>query len=114
MPPIDLTNLTAHVIVDRDWRISWIEKTIGFGIEMYTADDDRDPTVVKTITSTGVMVIRNRFTNIILTTYIARVGQASKVYTKATGKPIDTMPRNLWNILHYNNNTSYWRNKVAA
>lgn len=112
MPPIDVTNMTAHVILDRMNRINFIEKTIGFGTAKYTCDDDRSNDTVKTLTSTGVIVVRQKNTNTIITAYVASVGQAFRLFNRATGKT--KMPMRFWDIINYNNNTPYWQELQAA
>lgn len=107
--PIDYTNISYHVLHDRKSRYSVIENTIGFGSPVCTFKDETDKTY-KTLTSTGVIVIRN-FMNMIVTLYIARPAQASKLYVKATN---EKLPRKLDLMVHYNNNTTYWKKYATA
>lgn len=111
MPPIDLTRMSAHAINDRKNRFEVIENTIGWGQPIAMVPDREDPTATNTLTSTGVLVVRSN-DNTIVTAWIANVQQASAIYHKATnGK---RMPQLYWDIVNYNNNTEYWRNRVAA
>lgn len=111
MPPVDFTKMSAHAIVDRKVRFSIIEKTIGWGSPVVVAPDKKGRDATATLTDTGVIIIRD-FNNTIISAWIASVKQAQAVYGRATGNIM--MPRELWNVVNYNNNTSYWKNKVAA
>lgn len=107
--PIDFTNISYHVLHDRQSRYNVIERTIGFGSPVCTFKDETDKTY-KTLTSTGVIIIRN-FMNMIITLYIARPMQAKKLYVKATN---EKMPKKLDLMVQYNNNTTYWKEYATA
>jgi len=111
MKELDLTNVSAHVILDRKTRIDIIEKTVGFGKPFVEAEDLKGRDATATLTTTGVIVIRD-LNNMIITAWIASVPQAISVYRRATGKK--NLPANLWNMVNYNNNTELWQKKVAA
>ena len=111
MNQIDLTKASAHFIVDRKDRIEIIEKTVGWGEPIAEAKDKKDRDATAILTSTGVIVVR-AFDGMIITAFVATVRQAQAVWSRATGTT--AMPRTLWNIINYNNNTTYWRMKVAA
>lgn len=113
MKAIDYTLCSAHVIIDRKWRMEWIEKTIGYGIELYTCPDFGHDNHTLTLTSTGVLVVRESESNMIVTLWIASVSQAIKIFRNATNKAVDAMPKRLWDIINYNNNTAYWKKVVA-
>ena len=107
---IDTTNLSAHVIVDRKMRIDLIENTIGWGDTIATIPDKHNTGTFATLTSTGVMIISTE-EGFILTAWVANVKQAVAIWKTANGeKP---MPRWLWKMIHYNNNTETWQ-KMAA
>ena len=109
MKTFDITCLTYHAEVDRETRINIIKKTVGFGNPCAEAPDkdDRDATAI--LTDTGVIVILNPY-GLIVTTWIASVRQASAIYYSNHGKK---MPKSLWAIVNYNNNTETWH-KMAA
>lgn len=111
MPPIDLTLMSSHGINERKNRFEVIENTIGWGRPKVTAVSHLDPTTYETLTSTGVIVVRSQ-ENLIITAYVARVSQALAVWHNAKGAM--PMPKWLWNVINYNNNTEYWQNLVAA
>lgn len=108
---IDLTKMSAHFIIDRADRINYIEKTVGWGTVIVEAPDPIREDVRKALTSTGVLIIFGR-EDIIITAWIADVNQALRVWLDA--KNNNHLPKWLWNVINYNNNTEYWRNKVAA
>lgn len=109
---IDLTRMTAHIIIDRADRINYIERTVGWGTIVVEAPDPVHPGTIKALTSTGVIVVRGEDDNTIITAWIAEVRQAVSVWIMA--KNNNHLPRWLWNVVNYNNNTPYWRMKVAA
>lgn len=110
MPPIDLTNMSAHAIVDRKTRFAVIENSIGWGNPVIVAPDKKGRDATATLTDTGVLVIRGS-DNMIITAFIATVRQAQAVWNRGKG---GKMPQALWNMINYNNNTDYWKNLVAA
>ena len=110
MKIIDLTAVSEHVIVDRQDRFNLINKTVGFGLPVVEAEDKKEQGCTATLTSTGVIVIIDPY-GIIVTAWIASVRQAIAVYARATGSA--KLPRNLWNIVNYNNNTETWH-RIAA
>lgn len=107
---IDTTNLSAHVIVDRKMRIDLIENTIGWGDTIATIPDKHNIGTFATLTSTGVIIISTE-EGFILTAWIANVRQAVAVWKTANGEKL--MPRWLWKVINYNNNTETWH-KMAA
>ena len=110
MTSIDLTKLSAHVMVDRKVRIEIIEKTVGFGTPIVETPDNKNTDCTTVLTSTGVIVIVAP-DGMIVTTWIANVAQAISVYKRATnGK---NLPKQLWKMIHYNNNTETWHKMVA-
>ena len=80
MPPIDITNISYHVLNDRKGRMEQI-KAVGMGVPVAVVDqtDTKGRKATQTLTSTGVIVIRNA-ENMIITMYLAEVGQAAKIF----------------------------------
>lgn len=105
----DLTNMSAHAIVDRKERIDFIERTIGFGKPVVVTKRDRDINgdAVTVLTSTGVVVIEVEETREIITAFIATVRQAQGIWHRAKGN--QKMNKRLWNIVNYNNNTETYK-----
>ena len=92
---VDLTRMSAHVIVDREARISMIERTIGWGTEIITAPDKKERDATATLTSTGVIIIRS-LDGMIITAWVASVPQAVSVWIRGTGN--NHLPSWLWNL----------------
>lgn len=111
MRQLDLTRMTAHAIVDREMRFKVIENTVGWGNPVVETPDRDGKDATATLTDTGVMIIRD-MENTIITAWVANVRQAQAVWGRATGN--SRMPCKLWNMVNYNNNTTYWQNLVAA
>lgn len=108
---IDLTKMSAHIILDRAYRINHIENSIGWGTEVTRALDKNEENVFRVLTSTGVIIVMGE-DNFIITAWIADVNQAVAVWKKAHNGA--KMPKWLWNVINYNNNTAYWKNLIAA
>lgn len=85
MPPIDINNLSYHVRMDRKERLVQI-KSIGIGAPIANKEEIKDgKKVMKTLTSTGIMVIRAVENNMIITMYLAGFDQAEKFFRKQYG-----------------------------
>lgn len=110
MKELDLTNMSAHAIIDRADRFSAIENSIGWGKPIAEAPDKQGNDATATLTDTGVLVVRNR-DNMIITAFVATVRQAQAVWGRGHG---GRMPQKLWNVINYNNNTEYWKRITAA
>ena len=111
MKTYDLTVISDHVDNDRRARFELIEKTIGFGTPIAEAKDRKaGGDCTRTLTDTGVIIVINPYGTII-TAFVAGVKQAMQVYNDATGTT--KMPRKVWNMVNYNNNTIAWK-KVTA
>lgn len=108
---IDLTRMSAHVIIERANRIRAIENSIGWGTEIARIPNKSRKGTYKVLTSTGVLIIQGE-DGLMITAWVAGVSQAIDVWVGA--KPGKKMWMWLWNVINYNNNTEYWRNKVAA
>ena len=70
MPPIDITNISYHVLNDRKGRMEQI-KAVGMGVPVAVTEqiDNKGRKATQTLTSTGVIVIRNA-ENMIITMYL--------------------------------------------
>ena len=101
MPPIDITNISAHSFNDRKERIAQIH-AVGMGtpIAVIKEIDTQGRTVSKTLTSTGVIVIRNN-ENMIITLYLAEIHQAVKIFRENYGKV--RLPEDIYNKILLNN-----------
>ena len=110
MKEINLTNMSAHVIIDRQVRIDIIEKTVGWGETLVEAPDKKGRDCTAVLTTTGVIAILAE-DGMMITAWIASVQQATAVYARATGTT--KLPKKLWNIVNYNNNTEVWQKLVA-
>ena len=110
MKTIDTTNVSAHVIVDRQVRIDIIEKAVGWGESFVEAPDRKGRDCTAILTTTGVIAI---ITNegMMVTAWVASVKQAVSVYERATGST--KLPKKIWNVVNYNNNTEAWKKMVA-
>ena len=107
---IDLTKMSAHVIVDRESRINHIENSVGWGTIVAETPDPAHEGTIKALTSTGVVIVKGE-DDFIITAWIGNVNQTVWIWKHAKGdKPL---PRWLWNVVNYNNNTPYWK-RVAA
>ena len=93
---IDLTNMSAHAVVDRKARFDFIENTIGFGTPMVTIKEERDRNgdAVKTLTDTGVVIVYVEQTFEIITAYVATMHQAKHIWRTATNSK--RMDNKLW------------------
>ena len=89
--------LTAHAMNDRMERLNYIKATVGFGYiikELERVKNGREE--VACITSTGVMVIKNKDRTKMVTAFIATVGQAKQVYQS------DRLPDNVYRTIAAN------------
>ena len=100
MPPIDLTNMSYHAQEERKNRLTFI-KALGIGVPVATVEkkDEQGRKYYKTLTSTGVMVIRNT-DNMIITLYLAGINQAIQVFRESYGRV--RMPEELYNKILMN------------
>lgn len=108
MTAIDFTQLSYHAMVERKDRIEQIEKTISFGTPIVEMEDTSNNTM-KVLTSTGVIVIWSLNNKSIVTMFVASVNQALSFYNRKRGEEPYKMPRQLWLMVNYNNNTYYWQ-----
>lgn len=110
MKKIDTTKFSFHVMVDRQTRINIIEKTIGWGDTFVEAPDEKGKNCTAILTTTGVIAIMAS-DGMLITAWIASVKQAMAVYARATGTT--KLPKKIWNVVNYNNNTEAWQKIVA-
>lgn len=100
MPPIDINNLSCHVRMDRKERLVQI-KSIGIGAPIANKEETRDgKKVMKTLTSTGIIVIRSVESNMIITMYLAEFDQAEKFFRKQYGLKL---PQDIGDKIKLNN-----------
>lgn len=96
------SNLTAHARFDRADRFEYIIDTIGFG-EPVTRLSEIDPRngkpVVYELTSTGVIIVRDR-KNVVITAYIAGIEQATRVWRSSSASK--NMPSYLYRKIKQN------------
>lgn len=72
--------MTYHARVERKTRLEYIIDTVSIGNPIARVIDDHDDTLWKTLTDTGVIIISNRYTNKLVTAYIATIDQATYLY----------------------------------
>ena len=100
MPPIDINNLSYHVRADRKERLAQI-KSIGIGFSIAEKEEDKNGRkVIKTLTSTGIIVIRAAENNMIITMYLAEFDQAEKFFRKQYGLKL---PKDIGDKIKLNN-----------
>ena len=101
MPPIDITNISYHVLNDRKGRIEQI-KAVGMGTPVAVVEqiDKQGRKATQTLTSTGVIVIRN-MENMIITMYLAEVNQAARIFKANYGNV--RLPNYIYNKIVLNN-----------
>ena len=100
MPPIDINNLSYHVRMDRKERLAQI-KSIGIGFSIAEREEIKDGRkVIKTLTSTGIIVIRAAENNMIITMYLAEFDQAEKFFRKQYGLKL---PKDIGDKIKLNN-----------
>ena len=76
-------NLSYHANYDRLDRLEFIVEHIGVGEEFCTCPHKDDPSKEEMLTTTGILVVRNVKTHIIITMYPCSVDKAVAVYKKA-------------------------------
>ena len=100
MPPIDINNLSYHVRMDRKERLVQI-KSIGIGAPIANKEEIKNGRkVMKTLTSTGIMVVRAVENNMIITMYLAEFDQAEKFFRKQYGLKL---PKEIGDKIKLNN-----------
>ena len=111
MRTFDINTISDHADKDRKARFEMIAKTIGFGTPIAEATDKKENgDCVRTLTDTGVLVVIDPY-GVIVTAWVASIKQACRIYKEATNNT--RMPKKLWNIINYNNNTAEWKKVIA-
>lgn len=91
-------NMTKHAQVDRFDRLSKIVETVGFGNDYCTITQDDG--ALKTLTTTGIVIVRNEITKKVITAYPATLNQARAIIVKKTGN--ETLPHSLFKAVMAN------------
>ena len=83
-----VNNITAHAKFDRLDRITFIAEHIGWGKEVLRVNDRYDPNnIILVLTSTGVVLVKERHTDTLITAYVATVQRADAFYWQVKQKP---------------------------
>lgn len=97
-----VNHVTAHAKIDRIDRITFIAERIGWGKEVLRVNDRHDPNnIILVLTSTGVVLVKERHTDTLITTYVATVQMADAFYWQAKQKPTPAKLRNKIAHNHY-------------
>lgn len=100
MPIIDFTNISYHASVERKYRMEQA-KAIGWGAPLATIETANEyGPVYKTLTTTGIIIVRAKDSNMIITLYVAEVGQAVHIFKTVYGMPL---PRDIYEKVKLNN-----------
>lgn len=97
---------TIHFDTDRQDRIDKISDLIGFGHVVRSFDYDRghpNGPEIHTLTSTGIVIVRNARTKKIVTVLIARPGQIARLYKLVNEDP----PKELMDIARQHMEAGY-------
>lgn len=83
-----VNHVTAHARIDRIDRITFIAEHVGWGKEVLRVNARYDPNnIVLILTSTGVVLVKERHTDTLITAYVATVRRADAFYWQAKQKP---------------------------
>lgn len=83
-----VSHVTAHAMIDRIDRVTFIAERIGWGKEVLRVNDRRNPTsIVLILTSTGVVLVKDRHTDTLITAYVATVQKVDAFYWQVKQKP---------------------------
>lgn len=83
-----VNHLTAHAKIDRIDRITFIAEHIGWGKEILRMNERRNPNnIVLILTSTGVVLVKERHTDTLITAYVATVQKIDAFYWQVKQKP---------------------------
>ena len=83
-----VNHVTAHAMIDRIDRVTFIAERIGWGKEVLRVNDRRNPTsIVLILTSTGVVLVKDRYTDTLITAYVATVQKTDAFYWQVKQKP---------------------------
>lgn len=82
------STISQHILEGRMDRVEFIASHIGWGKELFHTYDRRNPnTIVLILTSTGVVIVKDRITDKIITVYIASAGKIDMLYQQVKHKP---------------------------
>lgn len=91
--------MTYHAMNDRKNRAEYIINTIGIGHAVASTPSRNDPTTLRTLTDTGLIIVTSIKTKKIITFFIASVKQGVAIYSEDKGT---LAPKWLMRILHDN------------
>jgi hypothetical protein len=84
-----VNHVTAHARIDRIDRITFIAERIGWGKEVLRVNDRHDPNnIILILTSTGVVLVKERHTDTLITAYVATIQRADAFYWQVKQKPV--------------------------
>lgn len=83
-----VNHVTAHARIDRINRIAFIAEHIGWGKEVLRVNDRCDPNnIILILTSTGVVLVKERHTDTLITAYVATIQRVDAFYWQVKQKP---------------------------
>ena len=91
--------ITAHYALDRQERTAFIRDVIGLGNIVDVFEIDRgheDGAEIHSVTDTGIIIVRNKRNNVLITELIARPQQLRKLYASDNRK----VPRELLRLAY--------------
>ena len=84
-----VNHVTTHARIDRIDRITFIAEHIGWGKEVLRVNARYDPNnIVLILTSTGVVLVKERHTDTLITAYVATIQKADAFYWQVKQKPV--------------------------
>lgn len=95
-------NLTYHASIERNDRLNFIVEYIGIGEEFCVCPHETDPTKEEVLTTTGVLVVRNIKTHMIITMFPCGMPKACVVYKRAMRYDGARLPRSMVEKINYN------------
>lgn len=102
-------NASPHAYIERRERIEYIEYKLGFGEPVFTYPSNSNPNNDEELTSTGVIIIRDRKTRLFVTAFIATIGKVTAAYKSNGYKrvPDEIYKRVIKNRYLYENQPRY-------
>lgn len=73
-------NVSTHVTIDRWERITYIVDNLGFGNVVITCPSSSNRNNIEELTDTGVIIVRSRKTNDVITAFIASIDKVIAIY----------------------------------
>lgn len=95
-------NLTYHASEERFDRLNFIIEHIGIGDEFCVCPHLTDPTKEEILTTTGILVVRNKTTHVIITVYPCGLPKAVAVYRQAKQYSKAHLPLSMVEKINYN------------